>query len=198
MQPTAPFRRKIAHESGVLCTVHKVYSLTCADYDALWERSGGRCEACGDLPNDPRGRKLVIDHDHRYGHAAVRGLICRWCNAALGQLESPNIHPAFGMGGPGGWFRGYLSRAWFARNDQTPQPPAAPVDRKKFRSELREWRKYNKALFSNDSRDVLVPTDKPSVIAQILRDEMSPQAFASLVRILNREAQTPKRMTERA
>lgn len=78
------------------------------------------------------------------------------------------------------------------RNDQTPQLTDVPVDRERFRQELREWRTYNKALFSNDPRAALVPTDKPSVIAQILRDEMSPQAFASLVRILNKMGEAPK------
>jgi hypothetical protein len=164
---------------------HKKYSLTCADYEALWERSGQRCEACGVAPDfTMRGRGLVIDHDHRYGDSAVRGLICQWCNTALGQLENPDIHPAFGRGGPGNWFQGYFQRAWFMRAERQPHLADIPIDRSQFRKELRAWRTYNKALFSTNPKTALVPLDKPSVIAQILREEMSPQAFAALVRAL--------------
>lgn len=52
--------------------------LTADEYDALSERQGGRCAICGDVP---KGR-LVVDHDHETGK--VRGLLCNFCNAALG------------------------------------------------------------------------------------------------------------------
>lgn len=182
--------RKRHHESGLSCPVHKSYSLTCADYEALWERSGGRCEACGTVPETPR-RGLVIDHDHRYGDSAVRGLICQWCNTALGHLENPDIHPAFGRGGPGNWFRAYFNRAWFMRAERQPHLADIPIDRRQFRQELRQWRMYNKALFSSDPKTALVPLDKPSVAAEILREELSPQAFGALVRAVNKMRETP-------
>jgi hypothetical protein len=183
-------RRKPKHESGIDCHTHKTYALTCEDFEALWERSGGNCDACGQPPQEGARRGLVIDHDHHYGNAAVRGLICRWCNAALGQLENPDIHPPFGSG-PGGWFRGYFHRAWFMRNQRDPLVDIL-VDRERLHEELRRWRKYNKALFSPDPRAALVPLDQPSVIVQILREEMSHQAFGALVRAANKAVETPK------
>lgn len=181
------------HESGILCKTHKIYSLSCADFDALWKRSGGRCEACGFEPETAR-RGLVIDHDHRYGNTAVRGLICRWCNAILGQIEGSDAYPSFGRRNPSGWFRRYFERPWFLGLPEGDGDTARVIDRKALRNDLREWGEYNRALYSANPKMVLVPTDKPSEIAKILRAQMSPQAFGSLVRILNREAQKPKRM----
>lgn len=184
------FRRRPKHSGGIDCPIHKIYSLSCDDYEALWERSGGTCEACGFEPDSPE-RGLVIDHDHKYGSTAVRGLICRWCNVALGRLENPDVHPAFGPG-PGSWFGSYFRRAWFVR---TPNPQlgiAVPVDRVKLGVELREWRRYNKALFSTNPKAALVPLDKTSVTAEILREGMSSQAFAALVRTLNKLTETVK------
>jgi hypothetical protein len=184
-------RRKPKHESGIKCDIHKVYSLSCDDYDALWERSGGVCEACGFEP-DSRGRRgLVIDHDHKYGNAAVRGLICRWCNTALGALENPDVHPAFGPG-PGGSFRSYLHRAWFVRVADPKGLAHQPVDRALLDREIKEWRKHNKALFSTDPKAALVPLDKAAVTARILREEMSHHAFAALVRAVNAIAEDAK------
>lgn len=185
------FRGKSKHESGIDCKTHKVYSLSCDDFEALWERGGGVCETCGFEPTSPQ-RGLVIDHDHRYGNSAVRGLICRWCNTVLGQLENPDINPAFGRG-PGGWFAGYFRRAWFVRNQREPFLTDTRVDRTQLQEELRRWRTYNKALFSSDPKAALVPLDKPSVVAEILREEMSPQAFGALARAVSKLSEAPKR-----
>lgn len=177
-------RRKPKHESGIKCDIHKVYSLSCDDYETLWARSGGVCEACGYQPESPQ-RGLVIDHDHKYGATAVRGLICRWCNTALGKLENPDINPAFGPG-PGSWFRSYFRRAWFVRTPDPQADVAVLIDRDQLGSELKKWRSYNKALFSTNPMTALVPLDKPSVAATILREQMSPQAFGVLVRTVNK------------
>ncbi|TGB06535.1 endonuclease domain-containing protein [Streptomyces sp. MZ04] len=184
------FRRRPQHSGGIGCPVHQFYSLSCDDYEALWERSGGVCEACGFEPDRPE-RGLVIDHDHRYGDAAVRGLICRWCNNALGRLENPDVHPAFGPG-PGSWFRSYFRRAWFVRTPDRQASVDVLVDRERLGVELREWRKYNKALFSTNPKAAMVPLDKASITAEILREEMSHQAFATLVRTVNKMRETPK------
>lgn len=183
-------RRKSKHESGIKCDIHKIYSLSCDDYDALWKRSGGVCEACGFEPDRPE-RGLVIDHDHKYGNAAVRGLICRWCNTALGKLENPDINPAFGPG-PGSWFRSYFRRAWFVRIADSQTDIDVPVDRERLGQELKAWRNYNKALFSRAPKTALVPLDKASVAAEILREQMNPQAFGVLVRSINKLAEEPK------
>lgn len=188
---------KIPHESGILCATHKVYSLTCTEYEELWERAGGCCEACG-KEIDRTKRDHAIDHDHHYGLTAVRGIVCVRCNGYLARLETPRLRPTW-SDGPGRWFRGYFERAWFMRaHNVAAKSERKFVDHARFRAEMREWTAYNRHLFTQDPKAALVPTDSPSEIAAILRDEMSPQAFASLVRILNREAQTPKRMTGRA
>lgn len=184
-------RRKAKHASGIKCAIHKIYSLDCDDYEALWVRSGGLCEACGFEP-DRRERGLVIDHDHKYGDAAVRGLLCRWCNTALGRLENPDVNPAFGLGAPGVWFQGYLRRAWFVRTSRPLPVGEALVDRQRLGPELKKWRSYNKALFSSNPQTALVPLDKASVTARFLREQMSPQAFGALVRAVNDLAVTTK------
>ncbi|MFE2832220.1 endonuclease domain-containing protein [Streptomyces mirabilis] len=181
-------RRKPKHESGIKCQAHKGYLLTCEEYEALWARSGGACEACGFQP-ETREYGLVIDHDHKYGKTAVRGLICRWCNTALGKLENPDVNPAFGPG-PGSWFGSYFRRAWFVRTPDPQTDVTVLIDRSQLDSEIKRWRSYNKALFSTNPRTALVPLDKPSVTVEILREQMSPQAFGVLVRTVNKLAES--------
>lgn len=185
-------RRKSKHESGIKCAIHKTYSLSCDDYEDLWERSGGVCEACGTEPSTESRCGLVIDHDHKYGSAAVRGLICRWCNTILGQLENPNIHPAFGPG-PGRWFRDYFMRAWFVRHRRGLVAANGFLDREQLHEQVQTWRKYNKALFSTDPKAALVPLDQPAVAARILREQLSHQGFGALVRTVNMLAIEPKK-----
>lgn len=56
------------------------YGLTQEMLEALPKQ----CEVCG------REDKLHIDHNHKTGK--VRGVLCNWCNTALGQLrEDPQI-----------------------------------------------------------------------------------------------------------
>lgn len=65
------------------------YGLTQTEYEELLIRCGGRCEACGENPEDKfsveRQRRLFIDHDHATGE--VCGLLCHGCNAAAGLLS---------------------------------------------------------------------------------------------------------------
>lgn len=86
---------------------HVGYSLTCTEYDTLLTRAQGRCELCGELPS-----RLQIDHDHRLGTWAVRGLLCQACNNRLGHIDS------------GRWLadspvRAYLKSAWHLAVDTT-------------------------------------------------------------------------------
>lgn len=168
------------HVSGRPCSTHSTYLLTCDEYDNLWERAGGRCEACGHLPDPERDSDyLVIDHDHRYGSGAVRGLICKWCNGALGRLENPRIAPAFGPG-PGRHFKGYLHRAWFVRRQDSTHIQQ-PMDRPALREELRGWRRWC-SLLSGHRAGVVIPTQKPAEAARTLREALSPIAYAALLR----------------
>jgi len=54
------------------------------DFDELSASQGGACALCRKTPKSGRYRNLVIDHCHETGR--FRGVICRRCNTALGQL----------------------------------------------------------------------------------------------------------------
>jgi hypothetical protein len=60
------------------------YGLTETDYEQIVETQSGKCRICRCVPAD----RLVVDHCHDTG--IVRGLLCRTCNSAIGQLsDSP-------------------------------------------------------------------------------------------------------------
>lgn len=72
----------------------RVYGLQRAAYDALLRAQGGRCAVCrSDEPGNGRNTARAmwcVDHDHRTGK--VRGLLCRGCNAGIGNLrDDPDI-----------------------------------------------------------------------------------------------------------
>lgn len=56
------------------------YGLSLEDYKEMVEKQDGRCAICGKIPN----YRLCVDHRHDTGK--VRGLLCRTCNKAIGQL----------------------------------------------------------------------------------------------------------------
>ena len=60
------------------------FGITESEYHDLLEKQHGACALCGS--SDPKGRwdRLHVDHDHQTGR--VRGLLCFWCNTALGKL----------------------------------------------------------------------------------------------------------------
>ncbi|MEV7770538.1 endonuclease domain-containing protein [Kitasatospora sp. NPDC086791] len=176
------------HLSGISCTVHRKYLLTCENYDSLWERSGGACEVCGTPGN------LVIDHDHRYGRAAVRGLLCNRCNQTLGALDRLMPFPAVRHHNPSHSFREYYERAWFVGNTHERQ-----AGRKVHRRSADIWqdlvyyRRAAAALLNSKPTDLLLPLSSPRETAEALRKHMSPQGFAILVRLLVKMRETPKR-----
>ncbi len=91
---------------------HGVYGLTCAGFEALWERAGGKCEICGTAAADTPRHKLCIDHDPRYGFEAVRGLLCDRCNSLMsfvdrGRKRDPRAYR-------------YYARAWFLAQPERP------------------------------------------------------------------------------
>jgi hypothetical protein len=60
--------------------LRSTYNLTVDDYQRMYAEQQGRCAIC--LDEHP---ELAVDHDHESG--AVRGLLCRCCNLALGYLR---------------------------------------------------------------------------------------------------------------
>lgn len=66
--------------------LRRKYGIEIADYEAMLLTQNGLCAICR---QPPRGKKqrLCVDHNHQTGQ--VRGLLCDWCNHALGVLESP-------------------------------------------------------------------------------------------------------------
>jgi len=60
------------------------YGITREEFREL--RSRESCEACGRTPEEIGGaeRALAIDHNHDTGY--VRGVLCTYCNTALGSL----------------------------------------------------------------------------------------------------------------
>jgi len=66
------------------------YGINADEYKSMLEWQEGRCAICrSDEPHHASGR-FVVDHDHNSG--CVRGLLCGWCNSALGYVrDRPTI-----------------------------------------------------------------------------------------------------------
>lgn len=60
--------------------------MTITDFESKVAEQRGVCAICKQT-NIVNGveRRLCVDHDHKTGQ--VRGLLCRWCNAAIGLLD---------------------------------------------------------------------------------------------------------------
>lgn len=75
-------RTKIRKRRALL--KHK-YGISLEDYEAMLEKQGGVCAACGDVETRKDTQHLAVDHDHSTG--VVRGILCQKCNTALGLLN---------------------------------------------------------------------------------------------------------------
>jgi len=64
----------------------KSYGLSFDDYDKMLIAQNNVCAIC---KNPSNGRKLVVDHNHSTD--VVRGLLCDYCNLALGPLKEDPI-----------------------------------------------------------------------------------------------------------
>lgn len=58
------------------------YGISLEEYDRMDAEQEGRCAICGKACRT--GKRLGVDHCHETGD--VRGLLCRTCNAGLGQF----------------------------------------------------------------------------------------------------------------
>jgi hypothetical protein len=67
----------------------RYYGITEIQYEAMEEAQGGACAICGFIPK-PHEHRLCVDHCHN--SQEIRGLLCHWCNIALGRFkDDPNI-----------------------------------------------------------------------------------------------------------
>lgn len=62
------------------CVLKRDFGITTADYKRMMAEQNGRCLICG-IPSE----SLCVDHDHET--KKVRGLLCRNCNLAVGNLR---------------------------------------------------------------------------------------------------------------
>jgi len=58
----------------------RTYGITQADYEAMFERQGGKCAICYKMQKE--GTLLYVDHDHKTNK--TRSLLCHQCNTMLG------------------------------------------------------------------------------------------------------------------
>lgn len=97
---------------------HKLYGLSCQDYDRLVAYAKGSCQICGAKPDQTGHGFLVVDHDDTVGQWAVRGLLCQDCNSSLPMGSTPP------------WAADYLAQPWwkleFARQGASAEPAPEP------------------------------------------------------------------------
>ena len=58
------------------------YGLSVEEFNSLVAAQNGRCAICDEVPT---GRGFHVDHCHLTGR--IRGLLCRGCNLALGNIK---------------------------------------------------------------------------------------------------------------
>jgi hypothetical protein len=82
--------------SGTYCQKHYMrprkrlnrYGLTHETFLQMLASQGGRCPVC--RTDAPAGVGWCVDHDHVTGQ--VRGILCDWCNQALGRFkDDPDV-----------------------------------------------------------------------------------------------------------
>lgn len=115
------------------CAQHRTYRLTCCQYDRLLARASDRCEICS-LPAAKNARGcLFLDHDHALGWWAVRGLLCRACNA---RLRDPAADPRTVLYGEQAFHLTLTREAGVSLDLPEPKPGSVVVDHA-----MRPWRR---------------------------------------------------------
>ena len=65
------------------------YGMTFEEFDAMLSDQGNCCAICKTKQPGGRAQRFNVDHNHKTGE--VRGLLCKSCNIALGEVKE-NIH----------------------------------------------------------------------------------------------------------
>ena len=60
------------------------YNITLEEYSQILDSQGGCCATCGTKEPGGRWKSFAVDHDHKTGK--VRGMLCKSCNIALGEV----------------------------------------------------------------------------------------------------------------
>ncbi|MDR3082116.1 MAG: endonuclease VII domain-containing protein [Streptomyces sp.] len=107
--------------------------MSCAEYDALVEHAGDRCQLCSRTGPETGHGYLVIDHDARLGDWAVRGLLCSRCNLLIeyAQIDSAATEA-------------YLNSPWYSRHfiqalDEPPIGSFIRAGRRRFERTRQGW-----------------------------------------------------------
>ena len=61
------------------------YGISLQEYTDMIESQGNCCATCGATEPGGRWKSFAVDHDHKTGK--VRGLLCKSCNIALGEVD---------------------------------------------------------------------------------------------------------------
>ncbi len=63
--------------------LYRLYGITLTEWDALFNLQKRKCAIC--RGSNPRGKNWHTDHSHTSGK--IRGILCGWCNTALGKFQ---------------------------------------------------------------------------------------------------------------
>ena len=69
----------------------RVYNITIAMWDRLFEAQGRSCAVCKSVFPGRKNGHWSTDHDHKTG--IVRGILCNGCNSALGHAKDDPQRP---------------------------------------------------------------------------------------------------------
>ena len=61
------------------------YGITLNEYNQMLVEQEHRCKTCGTTEPGGKHGKFMVDHSHNTGE--VRGLLCKSCNIALGEIK---------------------------------------------------------------------------------------------------------------
>ena len=75
-----PLPKEIQRERNL----QKAFGIGISDYNRILEAQDNCCAICG-VNSCAAGRNFAVDHCHKTG--IVRGLLCKFCNTALGQFQ---------------------------------------------------------------------------------------------------------------
>lgn len=70
-------RRKPSYRQAKAWNLKRIYGITLEQYDQMCADQEHKCKICQSIPEI-----LYVDHCHTTG--AIRGLLCKFCNAGLG------------------------------------------------------------------------------------------------------------------